>query len=198
MSKYTRHEALYATLEDLMAERRQDITVLEVGTRTGKQAAGLCKYWREQTEGKFTYVGFDLFEGTDKAAVAESLRRAGAHAELVAGSPVDTVPAFAEVMAGRVVPDLLVVNMDGSADDVEAVWAAARSLVGAATVVLFDHHLDGRDDVGCKATVERLKADPRWRADPLAEADRLPDGTKVRMACVRRAKAVPPTTARAA
>lgn len=198
MSKYTRHEALYATLEDLMAERKQDITVVEVGTRSGKQAAGLCKYWKEQTDGKFTYVGFDLFEGNDKQAVAETLRRAGAQADLIAGSPVDTVPAFAEVMSGQVVPDLLVVNMDGKADDVEAVWTAARIMVGPGTTVLFDHHFDHRDDVGCKATVARLKADARWQTDLLNEADRLPDGNEVRIACVRRVRTFPLPTARAA
>jgi len=205
--KLDRYEGLFACLEDMMAEQRQDITFLEVGTYNGKRAADLCTYWREQTEGKFTYIGFDLFEDMTpemnkaelskstlppaKAAAEATLKRAGANVlALIKGNTRETIPAFVEVLHGSVIPDLIFVDGGHSLETIDSDWAALSNLVGPKTYVVFDDYYENKDDYGCKQLITRLAADPAFKVELLTPVDRpISTGLHIRMALVKLKKA---------
>lgn len=184
-SKYDRTEAFYATLEDLMAARKQNLTVLEVGCGNGHPAAELCKYWREQTDGAFKYVGFENFQAATKEHAKAVLTRAGTSADLIDGEPQDTVPAFVQLMRGQLVPDLILFRYDAPAAAVEAAWYALAALVTPDTTVLFDYCYEDRPGHGCRDVVDRLRKNPLWRVDQLPQLDEV-GGYYVRVVAVTR------------
>lgn len=202
--KLDRYEGLFACLEDMMAERRQDVTFLEVGTYNGKRAGDLCRYWREQTEGRFTYIGFDLFEDLtpemskaelskstlppSKAEVEGTLRKAGANViTLIKGNTRETIPVFVETMNGSVIPDLIFVDGGHSLETIDSDWAALSQIVGPNTYVVFDDYYENKDDYGCKQLITRLKADADYAVELLTPVDKpVSTGLHIRMALVKK------------
>jgi hypothetical protein len=202
MSKYDRKEVVYATLEDLMAQRAQNVTLLEVGTGTGKLAVSLCKYWREQTDGRFDYIGFDAFAGehhladglyrkimeppSTKDDVARRLTDAGAKPVLLTGQPADTVPSYVSVMGAKVIPDVILVSAPTEPADLATVWAALRYLAGLNTVVLFDNYVHQDGTYGSWLTVASVRGDgAAWRVDVPPQTDRV-DGRPLQVAVAQR------------
>lgn len=185
MSKYDRKEVIYATLEDLMAQRAQNVTLLEVGTGTGKLAVSLCKYWREQTDGRFDYIGFDPFpDGKD--AVARKLTDAGAKPVLLTGDPADTVPSYVSVMGTKIVPDVILLSGPTDPADLATVCAALVHLVRPSTTVLFDNYAHQDGTYGSWLMVSTLRADAAaWRVDVPPQTDRV-DGRPLQVAVVQR------------
>lgn len=201
--KLDRYEGLFACLEDLMAERRQNVTYLEVGTYNGKRAADLCRYWREQTDGWFAYIGFDLFEDLtpemskaelskstlppSRAEVQANLRRAGARTTLIKGNTRDTIPTFVDAMKGQVVPDLIFIDGGHSLDTIASDWAALSQLMGESTRVVFDDYYENKDDYGCKHLITGLQKDPLYTVELLTPIDKpASTGLHIRMALVRK------------
>lgn len=185
MSKYDRKEVIYATLEDLMAQRAQNVTVLEVGTGSGKLAASLCKYWRDQTDGRFDYIGFDPFPA-GKDEVAQQLADAGARPTLLTGQPADTVPSYVSVMGAKIVPDVILMSGPTDPADLATVWAALRYLAGLNTVVLFDNYAHQDGTYGSWLTVAAIRGDAAaWRVDVPPQTDRV-DGRPLQVAVARR------------
>lgn len=194
--KLDRYEALFSVLEDLAADRKEDVYFLEVGVYNGRRAANLCRYWREQTGGRFNYVGFDLFEDMDPAtntaelskpvlppscdSVAATLKAAGAVAELIRGNTRETLPAFADRVAGAKYvykPDVIFLDGGHSLDTIASDWAALRQIVQPNTVVLLDDYYENRNDFGCKQLVTGLLGEknpdgaPVWSVELMNPVD---------------------------
>ncbi len=201
--KLDRYEGLFACLEDLMGEQKQDVTYLEVGTYNGKRAADLCRYWREQTDGRFHYIGFDMFEDMfeemnkaelskstlppSRAEVQATLLKAGARTTLIKGNTRETLPSFVATMDGQVIPDLIFVDGGHSLETIDSDWAAVKQLMGDHTRVVFDDYYENKDDFGCKQLITRLRADADYTVELLTPIDKpASTGLHIRMALVRR------------
>lgn len=159
-----RYENLYEAADVIIGRRKSHLNLLEVGTRTGKRAASLLEYFRQQTGGSATYVGFDAFEaarpGVKYEDVLRRLEATGAGVRLFKGDTRDTLTAFVRAEpAGQADRwDVVVFDPAADPDTLNSDWAAVRLLVGPRTVVMLDDYHEGRDDVGCKALVDVLTA----------------------------------------
>lgn len=185
-NRYTRHEALYAALEDVAAVKGGMI-FLEVGTGDGEWAKKLCRFWKEQTGGIFRYIGFDDFSLETKMTVGEAIRLVGADVDIIAGNTRDTVPTFADVMRGQLVPDVVFVRGRRGGSEVAEDWNALRNLVGERTIILFDNYYETADGLGCNIAVKQLQREPAWNVQLLDPVD-VVDGLGVRMVRVERNK----------
>lgn len=204
MAKRTRYDAIHDIAERCMAERRDGMTFLEVGTYNGKRAAKLCQFWIEQTGTSFTYVGFDLFEDMDlatntqelskstlppsKAVVEKTLQDAGAKTILIKGNTRDTLPLFVGFQKEIINFDFIYIDGGHSLQTVRSDWETLRPLVTRKTFVLFDDYYENRADFGCKPLIVSLQSDPKLKVELLDPVDVMDNGLQIRMVLVRMAE----------
>lgn len=183
--KYDRFELLYATLEDKMDARKQDVKVVGIGPPDTDLVGKLCRYWREQTDGKFLYVA--VGDQEPEEPLLRKMKSAGAEVELL--------PARAAIDVTKMIPDVIFVGHTG--DEWPLVWHPVPAAVGLDTVVVLDHYYPDREDIGCKELIKGLQADRDWAVTVHPTKDRTDRGD-VQLVEIRRARPLPAEGAAAA
>ncbi len=182
--RFDRYEGVFACLEDLISAQRQNVTILEAGISSFARSAKWCRFWREQTGGRCTYIGFDEFE--DKARAEHLLKKSGADVTLVNGDAACSIESLAGVMRGKLVPDLVVVGHVLPAMVAET-WAALQPLLTPAAFVVFDHYSDTKPAHGSTVCVDGLAAGGGHTVEFLQPVDAWDTvGTEVRLALVKK------------
>lgn len=171
-----RYDNLFDTLDALMPDpvyKSRDLRYLEVGTYNGVRAMQLISYWKNQTGGDVTYVGFDLFEDMDPAtAVAEISKTkptppladvqrkltesTQAKIHLIKGNTKVTLPEFMTNPLADRVYDLLFIDGGHSLETINNDWVYVSRLISPRTVVMFDDYFVNRDDAGCRKLIDSL------------------------------------------
>lgn len=184
--KLDRFEGLYATLEDLMSDRKQDVTVLELGILDEKRSGKACDYWQKQTGGKYTYVGFDVFpDEENKDLAVRAISRPGASVTVINGEIAFTVPTFVEAMRGSIVPDVIIIT--GVLPELaEESWKGVYDLLTPSTIVLFDNYSDTHPEFGSTPLVTKLRQNPLYAVELMSPVDDWNKDTKVRLAAVKK------------
>lgn len=201
--RFDRYEALYAVAEDIIAERRDGMVFLEVGTYDGTRAIDLSKFWKEQTGTPFIYLGFDLFEDMDLATntkelsksrlppsrelVAAKMQAADIRCQLVKGNTRETIPNFVtNYHPNSPNPDFIYIDGGHSLATIQSDWESLLPLIQPRTYVLFDDYYENRDDFGCKQLITKLQSDPKFKVKLLDPVDVIPQsGLRIRMVLVR-------------
>lgn len=201
--RFDRYEALYMVAEDIIAERRDGMVFLEVGTYDGKRAIDLGKFWKEQTGTPFIYLGFDLFEDMDMATNTAELSKsrlppsqevvrvlmqaADIRCQLVKGNTRETIPNFvSNYHDNSPKPDFIYIDGGHSLATIQSDWESLLPLIQPSTYVLFDDYYENRDDFGCKKLVTALQADPKFKVKLLNPVDVIEKtGLRIRMVLVR-------------
>jgi hypothetical protein len=182
---YDRFELLYALLEDKMDARKQSIKFVGVGPPDTNLVSKLCRYWCEQTDGRFVYVAVGEQEPEEQMVL--KMKSAGAVVEQLHSQDVIDVTAM--------VPDVIFVGYKGQ--DWPSVWASIPAAVGLDTVVVLDHYYPDREDIGCKTLVKGLMVDRDWAVTIHNTKDDTPNG-EVQLVEIRRARGLPAEAAAAA
>lgn len=186
MSKnYDRFELLYARLEDRMDSRKQELVFVGIGPPDTDRVAKLCRYWKEQTDGKFLYMAVGHQE--DEEALARKMRAAGAEVTLL--------PAQSVIDVTKAVPDVIFIGYNG--DGWPLVWHPVPAAAGLDTSVVLDHYYPDREDIGCKELIKGLQGDRDWAVTIHPPKDRTDRGD-VQLVEIRRARPLPTEGAAAA
>lgn len=201
--RFDRYEALYAVAEDIIAERRDGMVFLEVGTYDGARAIDLGKFWKEQTGTPFIYIGFDLFEDMDPVTNAAELSKsrlppsreyvstkmlaADIRCQLVQGNTRETIPNFVtNYHPNSPKPDFIYIDGGHSLATIQSDWESLLPLIQPSTYVLFDDYYENRDDFGCKQLITKLQSDSKFKVKLLDPVDTIPqNGLRIRMVLVR-------------
>ncbi len=199
-----RYENLFSIVEDLIAERRRDFVMIEVGTGSGRRGADLCEYWRDQTDQHFNYIGFDLFEDMDEETAAKempggrrlpqtksnaqlNLKRVGAGGSLIKGTTRETLPTFADAMRGSICPDLVFMDGGRTPETIESDWNAIKEMIASKSYVVFNTYYVNDETVGCKLLIDGLRNNGKYVVTFLPPIEK--DGERpITMVLVRHAK----------
>lgn len=164
-----RYRALYETIDEIKPAR-----ILEIGVETGDNAAAMIA-----RAGEVEYFGVDI--ALDRAV---EKRLAGPGVRLYRQDSTKLLPYI-----WRDWPKMDLIFIDGGHDleTQEADWANCVPLMHGRTVVFMDDYFPRIEARGCKALINRLKADERYDVRVHAPIDVTVKGKRIAMASVRAA-----------